>query len=428
VHALARQGIDDLLQNWWIGSDSKSGHIKPTFCGISPPNGDQRGQVWERAEMIFAIEGLYHMDADINLKEILKSQWYYDKLAVSDPSLGAYTEAEWESCGSDSRTGLALDDATWKLRYLLIAYEMTGDPDALKYARNLITNIYSRWWDATSGGLWYSDARKEKNLVGAAFSVAALKLYELDPVPASRTQWWKYASNELDWIESKLSRNFPAAAESKSCNPAGPPADGLYWMSYGQDIHNGNIIGIDGGECPGDWRPDFIENGGGSVSSFMGVTAMNVARSLQYQNTGEAPYFLQAVANANAIGGGLLVDGSGAAPLYKNDRDAFVDGSFGSMWARNALVYGGMPLGGISEQVSSVMRNTAESIAANSRQLGGAYPAGSYRGDWSKSDVWSHELMSGCTNTLQRSIYTSPDILMVSASTVGMLVGASYLP
>jgi hypothetical protein len=430
-HDFAHQGIAELLALWWDG-DWKNGHIRPTHGGRYPPaaGDDQRGEIWERAELIFAIEGMYRMDADINLRSILKSQWYYDKLQAQNGAGHYYTATDWTNLGVGT-TAYALDDATWKLRYLLIASDVTGDPDALAYAEQLEQNVFT-WSDGTwGGGLWYNPPHQEKNLVGAAFMVAALQLYQ----KTGNSLYWAHAVNEDTWIENTLRRSLPVAT---TCLPAGPPNDGIYWMSYGPDPYNGDAVGIIGGEpaalpgCTGgEWRPDVIYNGGGSVSALWGNMALDVARSLMFQITGTTSYRTSAVNLANAIRTSPL----GSSGAYINDRDAFAEGSFSPLWARNVLGYGGAPLAGVSPDVLTALRQTADNIHSYSRQDGGAgtfhcgagsppaqqCPVGSYKGDWPQTlatkdqDVWS---TSG----------SSADLLMVSASTVGMMVGASYLP
>ena len=96
-----------------------------------------------------------------------------------------------------------------------------------------------------------------------------------------------------------------------------------------------------------------------------------------------------------------------------NDRDAFNDGIFGSLWARQMIAL----TGGQHESLTA-LRTTAKSIAA-SRTTADYHPAygpggvGFYPGDWAGGNLWEGK-------------ESMANMMHVSGSSVGLLVAAVY--
>ena len=368
----AAAAVNDLLAQWWVG-DAGAGHITPTHGGC-PTAG--RGVIWERAMMICAMEGLYENGGDPDLNTRIGAQWRYDKTR--------YKAAELQSCGAGSISPWC-DDACWSLLYYVIVFQETGDADALDDAKVLMRKIHDRWHDdQLGGGLWYNDERKVKSLYGAAFAYAGLDLYE-----ASGDLVYKdLAMTEYDWIETHLKR--PDHLYWCECS-AGPPADPR------------NPAGPIGQN-----RPRQIREAS-SVSYLGGNMAMGACQAFLYQLTGSDPYRQAALRTATALRESA-VDRAGR---YINDRDAFTNGVFGSIWARRVLT-----LPGSDARDRAILRATAMAIVAarTTASYAPAYgPAGAgfYSADWNGGSVWE-------------SKGSLANMLHVSASSVGLVVGAAY--
>jgi hypothetical protein len=326
--------------------------------------------------MLCALEGLYENNGDLDLNARIGAQWRYDK--------AHYTVAELQACGAGSINPWC-DDACWSLLYYAIAFQQTGDADALDDARGLIRKIHDRWHDdQLGGGLWYNDERKVKSLYGAAFAYAGLALYEA----SGELSFREFAMAEYDWIEAHLKR-----------------PDDLYWCesSAGPPTDPRNPAGPIGQNRPGQIQE------ASSVVYLGGNMAMGACHAFLYQMTGSAPYRQAALRTATALRE-RAVDRAGR---YINDRDAFTNGVFGSIWARRVLT-----LPGSDERDRTILSATAKAIVA-ARTTAGYVPAygpagaGFYPADWNGGSVWE-------------SKGSLANMLHVSASSVGLVVGAAY--
>jgi len=368
----AGAAVNDLIAHWWVG-DASTGHIMPTHGGCETPG---RGVIWERAMMICALEGLSENGGDSDLKTRIGAQWQYDK--------ARYKRAELQACGAGTINPWC-DDACWSLLYYVIVLQQTGDAEALDDAKGLMRKIYDRWHDdQLGGGLWYNDERKVKSLYGAAFAYAGLALYEA----SGDSTYRDLAMAEYDWIERHLKR-----------------PDNLYWCEASAGLpadprRPPGPIGQD--------RPRQIHEAS-SVSYLGGNMAMGACHGFLYQLTGSDPYRQAALRTATALRENA-VDGAGR---YINDRDAFTNGVFGSIWARRVL-----SLPGSDPRDRAILRATADAIVAarTTASYAPAYGppgAGFYPADWNGGSVWENK-------------GSLANMLHVSASSVGIVVGAAY--
>jgi hypothetical protein len=140
-----------------------------------------------------------------------------------------------------------------------------------------------------------------------------------------------------------------------------------------------------------------------------GNMAMGACHAFLYQMTGSDPYRRAALRTAKA----MRERAGDRAGRYINDRDAFTNGVFGSIWARRVLT-----LPGSDERDRTILSATAKAIVA-ARTTGGYAPAygpagaGFYPADWNGGSVWE-------------SKGSLANMLHVSASSVGLVVGAAY--
>jgi hypothetical protein len=326
--------------------------------------------------MICAMEGLYENRGAPDLKTRIGAQWRYDQ--------ARYKTAELQACGAGTVNPWC-DDACWSLLYYVIVFQETGDADALDDAKVLMRKIYDRWHDdQLGGGLWYNDERKVKSLYGAAFAYAGLALYEA----SGDSTYRDLAMAEYDWIESHLKRS-----------------DNLYWCesSAGPPADPRNPEGPIGRN-----RPRQIHEAG-SVTYLGGNMAMGACQAFLYQLTGSDSFRQAALRTATA----LRENAVDSAGRYINDRDAFTNGVFGSIWARRVL-----SLPESDQRDRAILSATADAILA-ARTTAGYVPAygppgaGFYPADWNSGSVWENK-------------GSLANMLHVSASSVGIVVGAAY--
>jgi hypothetical protein len=347
LHEAAARGIQDLLDHWWIGAPS-SGHLQPTHGGCTVDKG--RGVIWERAAVLIALEAWASQDGDARARECIAAQWRYDK--------AQYQPKELMACGPGSSAPWC-DDAAWEVVYYVIAFQQTGDRDALTAAMGLLEQMRGRWFDeALGGGLWYNDRRQVKSLYGVAYIYGALGVYQ-----ATHDQhYMDLALAEYHWIEDHLRR-----------------ADNLYWCDFsaGPPDDPDRPPGIVGAK-----RPNDIHTAG-SVTYLGGNLGMAACQAWLYQLTGEDAWRVAALRTTIAIDEHLC----DSAGRFINDRDAFTNGFFVSAWARRVAGLHG------SEPALEDLRRTAQAIAL--RRTGSDYKpvygpggAGFYPADWDGAARW----------------------------------------
>jgi hypothetical protein len=366
----ATRAVNDLLGHWWIG-DVRTGHLMATHGGCPVQD---RGVLWERTVVLCALEGLHMATGEALLRQRLRAQWEYDRQQ--------YRPAELEACGPGSPAPWC-DDACWEAIWYAMAYEETGDAEALARAKGMICNVSARWLDdRLGGGLWYNEQRKVKSLYSVAFVYVCLWVYE----ETGDRSYLEQALAQYRWIEAHLLRE-----------------DGLYWCDYsaGPPADPGHPPGPIGAE-----RPHRIAAASSPVY-LGGALGIGACQAWLYQLTGEEAWRVAALRTAHALSD-CLTDARGC---FMNDRDAFTNGVFASFWARHmAALPGAAPF--------EALDRTAKTIAA-ARTTSSYTPAygpggeGFYPGDWDGGQTW--EAKGSMANMMH-----------VSASSVGFIVGAAW--
>jgi hypothetical protein len=353
--------IGDLLRNFWEGP-AETGHIRPTWNGYGAGHRslpDMRGALWERAMLFNALYEFYELRREPEISARLRADWSWVR--------NAFSEADLSECGHLSHANWASDDSGWDCLMLLQAYAVTGDAAPLRYARLTVHAAYNRWWDqALGGGLWYSDDRNRKSLYETALALASLQVHLL----TGESHFLDYAVASEAWISSALRR-----------------PDGLYWC----DASASGPVGRD--------RPDDIR-AGGSVTYLGGNMAMSVLQNRLAKVLGR-PELRQAAAQTSEAVARQLLDSNG---VFLDDRDAWNDGYFSVMWAREVIPKVGLE--------ADALRRTAAAIAGRDRSADGFYGP-----DWdgpSSDSRWS----SGSTR---------PQQIMTSASAATMIIAAASL-
>ncbi len=101
------------------------------------------------------------------------------------------------------------DDNAWLVLGFLEAYDVTRDPQCLRWAEETHAFVLSGWDDKLGGGLYWSLARLSKNTcTNAPAAVSALRLFALTGDPAHK----EWADKIIAWTNAHLQ-----------------DTDGLYW-------------------------------------------------------------------------------------------------------------------------------------------------------------------------------------------------------
>ncbi|MCE5198632.1 MAG: glycoside hydrolase family 76 protein [Armatimonadota bacterium] len=323
---LADSAMDDLLRNYWTGGPDE-GYIIPTYGGYhgAASSPMPKGSMWERSQMLFAMDTYYQATGDPLAKRRIAAEWSDIKKT--------FTKEELVAAGSIVHP--ACDDCGWDSMVYLVIYKDLGDPYALEVAKGLIDNAFKRWLNDDFGGGMRYDNRKMKSLCQAAEILCALQIWK---ATGDKT-FHDRAMNCYNWVESHLLR-----------------PDGIYWCDYGWTS--------DGPELAD--RPNDIFEGG-SVSFFGGNMGMAVVHAYLYRITGDEKYLRRAIRTAEGIFQKETRDG-----IYLNDRDAWSNGTFAGYWVRDVL-----SLPGIDAKHKDILLKTADAIYKNART-----PYGYYGGCW----------------------------------------------
>jgi len=355
---MAVNAMNDLIAHFWEGSP-EDGHITRTWGGYHySPLPNERGALWERATLYFAMDNLHQLTGDPDLARRLSAEWHHVK--------SLYPAEKLQAVGEDSGTNWACDDAGWSALFYLAAYRATGDPDALADAKGVVNNAYARWLDnELGGGMWYADEKhvvnydsisRRKSLYQIAIVLTSLHLYEITHEKA----FLDPAMNCYDWMESHLLR-----------------PDGLYWCDYNSD----GPLGAS--------RPNDIHEAG-SVSFLGGNMGMGAAHAILYRLTADKKYRQRALRTATALRTGLLVNSNG---IFIDDRDAWANGTFAGDWVREVLA-----LPGIVFEDRVVLQKTARAIYTKARTPDGYYGpcwdgvANGQKCPWTNS--WAQQIMT----------------------------------
>lgn len=331
---LARFAVDDLIKDYWVG-DETTGHLVPVWHGYTDDTtGDERGAIWEAAEVLFNFYGMWLLTGEERYKNLLTAQANYYKENFAEEEL--QTPA--------NPFNFASDDCAWSAMLFISIYYITGDTWFTDRATILLDNAYQRWYDETTGGgLWYKDEYDRKSLYEAGIALSWFNLWEI----TGEQRFYDLAVASYEWMQSALGRE-----------------DGLYFC----ECNEGGPIG--------EANPGRITEGS-SCSFLAGNMAMASMSARMYKLTGEQKY-LDRVYKTNE---GILQYYNTNGVLL-NDRDAWTNGSFATFYALDVL---SLP---DTDEVRELVYNTAYSILTNDRTADGYY-GGTWQGPAEGgSSVW----------------------------------------
>lgn len=355
----AESAMNDLMKNYWIGGPD-DGYIVSTYNGypgaeFSPM---PKGSMWERCQILLTMDTYYQATGDLLIKRRIAAEWKDINRIFSKDELTAAGSIVHPAC----------DDSGWDgLTYMMI-YKDLGDTSALEAAKGLINNAFARWLDEDFGGGMKYDNRKMKSLYQVGVANCALQIWEA----TGDKSFYDRAMNCYNWMESHLLR-----------------PDGLYWCEFD-----------DQGPLLKDRYNDIFE--GGSVSFLGGNMGMAVLQARLYRITRDGRYLQRAIRTANGI-----YQRESKKGIYLNDRDAWSNGTFAGMWAKEVL-----SLPGMNSKHKKMLCRTAESIFKNDRT-----PDGHYGGCWGGP-------IDGPNSSWGIRGFR-PQQIMTSASTANMIMGAA---
>jgi hypothetical protein len=181
----AHQAYTDLLANFWTGS-TKAGHIDYP-CGLAG------GCMWTGAQAANALYAVWKI-ADANTAKLrLTAHWNWLK--------SQHAASDFTTCGAPSEENYASDDTAWDISFMLQAYDVTHDPDALTYAKGALDCARGRWWDTTfGGGYWYDDTKTSKTAYQTILILDELTYYQF----SGDTAYLNDAKQDVAWMNTHL--------------------------------------------------------------------------------------------------------------------------------------------------------------------------------------------------------------------------------
>ncbi|MGV8134174.1 MAG: glycoside hydrolase family 76 protein [Mangrovibacterium sp.] len=329
---MAVAGVNNLIKNFWEEGEG----IRPTWGGINIADNisDKRGQLWERAMMIFPMYHLYQLNknSDLHSKLLFEANRLKEK----------YDESILTQAGHHFNT--ALDDCAWNVMMFMMFYELTDDAWYITIAKGLINSSIERWTDPSDGALYYADNKNIKSLYAAGMVLSMIDIYDL----TGEQEWLDKAKFHYGWMVSILGRT-----------------DGLYWT----DADDAGPLGKD--------DPGRI-NEASSVSFLAGNQAMCLIEKRLYDIEKDESYLTRIKKTSLAIC--TIYNRNG---IYLNDRDAWTNGVFMSDFAK---MIGANPDLGYTN--ADLLLATARSIVAKDVTSDGHY-GGSWQGPTGTGSKWT---------------------------------------
>ena len=248
----------------------------------------------------------------------------------------------------------------------LCLYTVTGDQWFVDRTIHLLDSVNERWYDEELGGLRYKDGVDYMALCEVAITWSWLRLWEI----TGEQRFYDLSMESYTRLHEHMGRE-----------------DGLYAMQANAFFKMG--------------EDDYI--GEGASSSFLGGNMCMAALAAKfYRITGEQEY-LDRVYKTNE---GLLkyYDNNG---VLLNDRDAWCNATFAGFYASEVLSLRD------TEQMQTLLKNTAVSIVTNARTEDGYYG-----GSWSDPAEGSDSVWYNAGSVPQQCMTTGNTILMVTAAAI----------
>ena len=469
IASYAERALGDMFDTWW---DELSDWIYPTRSGYWYPGGGD--MPWEAALMMSCVYTYWLMNGRLGMSDDIVSwhsfnrEWEFLVQRLGDRM------TQNAGLGPPSP---AIDDSGWNATYYMMIYDVTKNEDALQAAHDMIVNTIEAFKSAPYGaeddsrdrsganGLWYpmrppslGFLRAEENMndnrwkslyaVGVISVALELLMMAAETDPAWKTTYsrlWEDVFGAYEWIEANLLRATEATVDvaGESGSAATLPrtfadglqnggeytipatvADNLYWTDYNENRTGAggywNELPVEKNGPTGASRGVLYIQEAGSFSFMGGAMAMAVCHARVYALTGDEIYLNRAVRTVWALTDSKLHTRNG---ILVNDRDAWANGFFAGMYAREALT-----LPGVRAIDVDVLINTGISAFENCRvviapgmDLGKADEAwyngkAFYRAEWSGGDAWTKNADSN----------TQPTQIMTCGSTVNMIMAAAY--
>ncbi len=383
--ANAQRAYGDFLHDFWAGS---------------PSAGDFTGRTIGSPEQLAAgnkpIPKGYFWGYGHGMN-VLYSWWKFGPAsdradaAARLGAMWAWTRASWsladmQACGVGT-TSTASDDATWGAQGLLELAEVTGDTQALAYARAMLDCAWNRWHDDTlGGGIWYSDLHRAKSNYQASYALATYNYFELTGNQTYRAR----AVGLENWAAGILLRDGQTVAGNFY------PKDGLYWMA------------VTGAGLPDGFAHPYYIKMAASAAMIEAQMAFAVLDARLFAATGDQAYRRRAQVATEAIKQYERVPGTN---IYLNDRDPFVNGFAAALFAHDVVKAPNLLTAQQVAEHTTYLLATARSIVANDRSA-----IGTYGGDWQGpfDGLWSHNGAGG-------------EMMLVSAQAINFVIAGSIV-
>lgn len=355
---MAAFAVKDALTHFWAG-DLETGHIARCWNGFIGDGGrglDPRGSGWESGMLLFAVYDLWMATGDDSYRDLVELEAaFYRNSFRKEELVNAGGEFNWAS-----------DDCAWNAMQFLAFHTVTGDNWFLECAIELLDNTRARWYNEELNGMYYRDDADYMSLYEVGCAISWLRIWEI----TGEQRYYDLAEQSYEGMHSRLLR-----------------ADGIYHCEA--NIH-----------WPLGDENKIMEAGSSSfLTGNMGMAALSAKF---YKITGEQKYLDRVYATNAGILKKYNKDG-----VLLNDRDAWTNGAFVSYYAAEVL---SLPN---TEEMQTLLKNTAVSILKNARTT-----TGYYGGSWQGPAEGPSSRWYAIESVPQQIMTTSTSVLMVVATAV----------
>ncbi len=358
----------------------------------------RRGAPWERYQVAAVLRTLWLGTGDAEYLRRFEADWRHFKATFAPASdAGALTTC---GLGPTVFANWASDDTGCTALYLLWVHELTGDAEALRYAKEALHCGFGRWLDVDAGGVFYNDWRfnpgqrdSAKSIIQVWMALAALEAAERAPAAPDAAQLRAWAVGVSDWLTTY--RFTPVGGAAQRFRHAWQAADGgervLFLSDVSQDQTSASYGAISGfpGRLDADGRPAPVEGtdlfSGTGEYYFGALVGLNLLQVRLHQLSGNPAQLDEARRLAWGITDTYRHRSLGH---LVHDRDAWADAFLLWDWFSEVLPLPGMPL--------DAARTQARLSALHQRQHNRS-PDGHYGPTWSGpwSVVWPSGAAAG---------------------------------
>ncbi len=388
----AKQALENMYARFW--TDADGGHLLPCHCGhiVEKPL-----MIWEQTMLLLAMESYYEATGDEETKQKILGTWEYLKGCFSyEYMVGHFGE----------EPNLAIDDAGWDIMCYWLAYQLSGEQEALEMTKTALLGAYDHWKDGDlESGCWYNDWKQYNDQWKSSYIVSLLiTAIDLCKAGLGSRELLEQTLTLYRWVERDFRRDRCYTVENGKQDGSAYDVtvmDHLYWIDYNKDRENRDERnGPSGGLRPGDIGEL------GSVSAIFANMGMAALNQMLFEMFGMQDCRVKALQTTAALE--KIYNNKGC---YLNDRDPHTNATMLKYYVNHLLA---------SDAATDAQRDMLFRTADN------LYATGQLSGGW-YYPWWSQVLTP---EAMQEKLKTKPldyENFMINATGVAMICGAALL-